>query len=369
MKSRPVDRWFLGIIIALLAGGLIIFYSASLGILAKQGSGVFGNILISQFVLGLVLGGIACVATAFIPYRFWRAHALFFFVTTVALSILVFIPGVGAHAGGASRWVYLGPLSIQPSEFLKLGFVIYFAAFLAHLKGSARGSWRGVVAFFVLIAIVAMLVLTQPDTGTFGIIFFSGLAMLLVSGAPARAFGGVIVIALLGLALLATIKPHVAARIETFFDPSKDLLGSGYQLRQSLTAIGSGQLAGRGFGKSLQKFHYLPEPVGDSIFAVAAEEFGFIGSVIILTVFLLLGVRGLMIARYAPDQFSGLLTVGIVILVVSQAFLNIASMLGMFPLTGVPLPFVSHGGSALMVVLAGTGIILNISRFRTLKPV
>ncbi|MHB8651797.1 MAG: putative lipid II flippase FtsW [Minisyncoccota bacterium] len=367
MKGGAVDRWFLGIVLALLGGGLIIFYSASLGILAKQGSGVFGNILISQLVLGLFFGGLACIAAAFIPYRFWRAHALFFFVAAVVLSVLVFVPGIGARAGGASRWIYFGPLSLQPSEFLKLGFILYFAAFLAQLRGSARESWRGVIAFIVLIGVVAVLVLAQPDTGTFGIIFFSGAAMLLVSGAPLRAFMGLLVAAIIGLVLLATIKPHVAARIETFFDPSKDLQGSGYQLRQSLTAIGSGQITGRGFGKSIQKFHYLPEPVGDSIFAVAAEEFGFIGSCIIIISFLLLGVRGLMIARYAPDQFSGLLTVGIVILMVSQAFLNITSMLGIFPLTGVPLPFVSHGGSALLVVLAGAGIILNISRFRHLS--
>lgn len=363
MRDRGVDKMFLIITLALLFGGLIIFYSASLGIFAKKGSEVFSNILISQLGLGLMLGGIACAGASFIPYRFWRAYALWIFIGTVVLTLLVFVPGIGATAGGAKRWIYLGSLSIQPSEFLKLGLVIYFAAFLAQLKGTARASTRGVIAFLVLMGIVAGLVITQPDAGTFGIMFFAAFAMLLVSGVPMKHIGLTILIGVTGLALVASIKPHVADRLTTFIHPERDSQGAGYQLKQSLTAVGSGQVAGRGFGKSLQKFYYLPEPVGDSIFAVAAEEFGFVGAVIIVTSFLLFGLRGMIIARRAPDQFSGLLVVGIVILIVSQAVINIASMIGIFPLTGVPLPFVSHGGSALLVTLAEVGIVLNISRF------
>ena len=150
----------------------------------------------------------------------------------------------------------------------------------------------------------------------------------------------------------------------TFINPLSDVLGSGWQIKQSLIAIGSGEWFGRGFGQSVQKFQYLPEPIGDSIFAVAAEEFGFIGSVLLITLFLFLAFRGFKIAAKAPDSFSGLLTVGIVILIVSQSFINIGSMLGVMPLTGLPLLFVSHGGSALLFVLAEIGIILNISKFR-----
>lgn len=363
MRDHGVDKIFLAVTLALLFGGLIIFYSASLGIYAKKGSEIFANVLISQLGLGLLLGGIACAGASFIPYRFWRAYAAWIFIGVVILTALVFIPGIGATSGGAKRWIYLGPISIQPSEFLKLGLVIYFAAFLAQLKGTARASSRGIVAFVILIGVAALLVITQPDTGTFGIMFFAAFAMLLVSGVPVKHVALVVLIGVLGLTLVAYIKPHVAERLTTFIHPERDSQGAGYQLKQSLTAVGSGQVMGRGFGKSLQKFYYLPEPVGDSIFAVAAEEFGFVGALIIVTAFFLFGVRGMIIAKRAPDQFSGLLVVGIVILIVSQAVINIASMIGIFPLTGVPLPFVSHGGSALLVTLAEVGIVLNISRF------
>ncbi|OHA86188.1 MAG: hypothetical protein A2591_03850 [Candidatus Yonathbacteria bacterium RIFOXYD1_FULL_52_36] len=363
MKNHPVDKIFLTIVIGILAGGLTIFYSASLGIFAKKGGDVFSGILMSQLGLGLLLGSIACALFSYIPYRFWRAYAMHVFLATLALTALVFVPGLGGESGGAKRWIYLGPISIQPSELLKLGFVIYLAAFLSHIRGTARASNRALYGFLAITGAVALLVVTQPDTGTFGVMFFAGIAMLLVSGVPWRHIGIIFVLGILALGLLAVVKPHVADRITTFMHPERDAQGSGYQIQQSLTAIGSGEVVGRGFGKSLQKFYYLPEPVGDSIFAVAAEEFGFVGSVAIILAFLFYAGRGLVIAQKAPDQFSGLLVVGIVILIISQAFLNIMSMLGIFPLTGVPLPFISHGGTALLMVLAGAGIILNVSRF------
>lgn len=364
MKPRSVDKAFLTIVIGILLGGLTIFYSASLGIFAKKGGDVFSNILVSQLVLGLVFGGIACALFSYIPYRFWRAYALHIFGGTLLFTALLFVPGIGAESGGATRWIYLGPVSVQPSELLKLGYVIYLAAFLAHIRGSARtGTAQALIGYLIATGLVAAVVVTQPDTGTFGVMAIAGLAMLIVSGVPWRHIGVVFLVGIVALGGLMLVKPHVADRITTFMHPERDAQGSGYQIRQSLTAIGSGEVAGRGFGKSLQKFYYLPEPVGDSIYAVAAEEFGFIGSVAVLVAFLLYAGRGLAIARRAPDQFSGLLVVGIVILIVSQAFLNIWSMLGIFPLTGVPLPFVSHGGTALLMVLAGAGIVLNVSRF------
>lgn len=364
MRSHAVDKPFLSIVIGILLGGLTIFYSASLGIFAKKGGDVFSNILISQLLLGLVLGGIACALFSFIPYRFWRAYALHIFTGTLLFTALLFVPGIGAESGGATRWIYLGPVSVQPSELLKLGYVIYLAAFLAHIRGSARtGTAQALVGYLLVTGIVGALVLSQPDTGTFGVMAIAGLAMLVVSGVPWKHIGVVVVAGVVALGILMMIKPHVADRITTFMHPERDAQGSGYQIRQSLTAIGSGEVIGRGFGQSLQKFYYLPEPVGDSIYAVAAEEFGFVGSVAIIGAFLLYAGRGLSIARRAPDQFSGLLVVGIVILIVTQAFLNILSMLGLFPLTGVPLPFVSHGGTALLMVLAGAGIVLNVSRF------
>jgi len=365
MRDHGVDKQLLILLLALIMGGLIIFYSASLGIFAKKGSEVFSNILISQIVFGLICGGVGCVAASYIPYRFWRSYALVLLIATMILAALVFIPGIGGSSGGAKRWIYLGPFSVQPSEFLKLGVVIYFAAFLSKLKGSARSSLQGTIAFGVLMAVTGALVLMEPDTGTFGIIAIATFAMLVVSGVPWKHVGMIVLIGVIGFGLFASVKPHVVSRLTTFIHPERDVQGAGYQLKQSLTAVGSGQISGRGFGKSLQKYYYLPEPVGDSIFAVAAEEFGFIGAMSILVAFLLFGARGLVIARRAPDQFSGLVVVGIVILIVTQAFINIASMIGVFPLTGVPLPFISHGGSALLAVLVGVGIVLNISRYMT----
>lgn len=365
MRDHGVDKQLLITLLALIIGGLIIFYSASLGIFAKKGSEVFSGILISQIVFGFILGGAGCVAASYIPYRFWRSYALPLLVITVFLAALVFVPGVGASSGGAKRWIYLGPFSLQPSEFLKLGMVVYFAAFLSKLKGSARNSMQGTIAFGILMTIAGALILTEPDTGTFGIIAIAAFAMLVVSGAPWKHIMAILLIGAIGFGLFASIRPHVLSRLTTFIHPELDTQGAGYQLKQSLTAVGSGQISGRGFGKSLQKYYYLPEPVGDSIFAVAAEEFGFIGAMSILMGFLLFGARGLVIARRAPDQFSGLVVIGIVILIVTQAFINIASMIGVFPLTGVPLPFISHGGSALFAALIGVGIVLNISRYMT----
>ena len=169
----------------------------------------------------------------------------------------------------------------------------------------------------------------------------------------------------LGLAVLALTRPYLLDRVTTFMHPVGDPTGSGYQIKQSLIAVGSGGWFGRGFGQSVQKFHYLPEPTGDSIFSVAAEEFGFVGSVAIIGLFVLFALRGFHIAARAPDRFGGLTVVGIVILIITQSFLNIASMVGLVPLTGEPLVFISHGGTALLFALAGVGMVLNISRFTT----
>jgi len=197
------------------------------------------------------------------------------------------------------------------------------------------------------------------------VIAAAGLAMFVASGGRWR---DVFVAAVIGagiISIVAFTRPYVMDRILTFIDPGRDPLGAGYQIQQSLIAIGSGQLTGRGFGQSIQKFNFLPEPVGDSIFAVAAEEFGFLGTILVLFLFCFFATRGLKIARQAPTQFSRLLVVGIVILIMVQAFINMGAMLGLLPISGIPLPFISHGGTALLFTLASVGIIINISRFRT----
>ena len=360
---KKIDRPFLITVIILVVAGFFIFTSASLGLLARDGAR-FSSVAFSQFFWGIFLGSLAMLAATHIKYTFWRKYAFYIFLISIFTTLLVFIPGLGAEFGGARRWIDLGIITFQPAEMLKIGFVIFFAAWLTNVKDKIHTCGHGIIPFIILLGIIGGISLSQPDTGTFLVILTAGLAMFIAAGARKRDILTFLAIAGIGLIAIAYIYPYVKERILTFINPLSDVLGSGWQIKQSLIAIGSGEWFGRGFGQSVQKFQYLPEPIGDSIFAVAAEEFGFIGSVLLITLFLFLAFRGFKIAAKAPDSFSGLLTVGIVILIVSQSFINIGSMLGVMPLTGLPLLFVSHGGSALLFALAEIGIILNISKFR-----
>lgn len=360
---RKIDRPFLITVIILVIAGFFIFSSASLGLLARNGAR-FSQVAFSQFFLGLFLGIIALLITLKIKHQFWRKHAFYIFIISVIAALLVFIPGLGLETNGARRWIDFGFITFQPAELLKIGFVIYFAAWLTNAKDKLHTIGHGIIPFIILLAITGGILFAQPDTGTFLVVLATGIAMFIAAGARWRdifALGG---IAAVSLSAFAYVYPYVKDRILTFINPASDALGSGWQIKQSLIAIGSGEIFGRGFGQSVQKFQYLPEPVGDSIFAVAAEEFGFIGSILIIMLFLFLAFRGLKIAAKAHDNFSGLLVVGIVILIVSQSFINIGAMLGVMPLTGLPLLFISHGGSALLFALAEVGIVLNISKFK-----
>jgi len=362
MQKRTVDRPLLFTVITLVVFGFLIFSSASLGLLAREGAR-FSQVAFSQLVLGIFLGGITLLVFSNIYYRNLRKYALAIFIVSFVLTLLVFVPGIGVEYSGAKRWILIGSLSFQPVEFLKIGFVLYFAAWLASARSRLHEFKYGFLPLTILLAIIGTMLLLQPDTGTFIIIVITALAMFFAAGGRIRhiaLFGG---LSALGIWLLAQMRPYIKDRILAFFDPSIDPLGVSYQIQQSLIAIGSGQLFGRGFGQSVQKFNYLPQPIGDSIFAVAAEEFGFVGGVVLIFIFLFLAYRGLKIAARAPDYFSGLLVVGIVILIVSQSFINIASMVGVLPLTGLPLLFVSHGGSALLFTLLGIGIVLNVSKY------
>ena len=360
---RKIDRPFLITVIILVVVGFFIFTSASLGLLAREGAR-FSQVAFNQFFLGLFLGTLALLLTLKIKYTFWRKYAFYIFLLSIVVTLLVFIPSLGFESSGARRWIDLSFVSFQPAEMLKIGFVIYFAAWLTNVRDKMHTIGHGIIPFIILLGITGTILLSQPDTGTFIVILVTGLAMFIAAGARWRDIFSLVAIIGIGLTALAYIQPYVKERILTFISPASDALGSGWQIKQSLIAIGSGEIFGRGFGQSVQKFQYLPEPIGDSIFAVAAEEFGFIGSIIIITLFLFFAFRGLKIAGYAPNNFSGLLTVGIVILILSQSFINIGSMLGVMPLTGLPLLFISHGGTALLFALAEVGIVLNISKFR-----
>jgi cell division protein FtsW len=362
MKNKSVDTPFLLVLCAIVAFGLLIFTSAALGLLARGNGASFSSVAVSQLLLGLVCGGVACFVLARLDYRTWRPYTPYFFGFAVLLTLLVFVPHVGLSLKGAARWVQIGPISFQPEEILKFATIAFLAAIYAtHLKAvpTLRG---GLVPLVGIAGSAALILLLQPNTAGVVMIGAAAVGILFSAGGKALHLGLLVLVGVLAIVGAAFVYPHVWDRIETFVNQSSDPQGSGYQIQQSLIAVGSGGITGRGFGQSIQKFTYLPEPIGDSIFAVAAEEFGFTGSTLLVVLFATLGLLGLRIASRASDPFGGLMVIGFVILIVGQSFFNIASTLGLVPLVGVPLIFVSHGGTALAMALAESGVILSVSR-------
>ena len=365
-KEKKVDKFFLTILILLIILGTAMFVSASFGILAKNPK-TFYNVLFSQLVLGLGCGIIGIFFALKINYKFWRKHAFFIFLGTIIITAAVFVPHLGWTHGGAKRWITLGPIGqFQPVELLKFGFIIYFATWLSWAKGRVRDLKFSILPLIVMLGIIALVLFKQPDTKSFILITFTGLSMIYIAGVPLKHIlsigAGISVV----LVVLVVFTPYLQERVKTFIDPSQDAKGSSYQIQQSMIAIGSGGMLGRGFGQSIQKFSYLPEPQGDSIFAVVGEELGFVGALATIVLYCLFALRGLRIANNSPDLFSRLLVAGIVIMITAQSFMNIASIVGVIPLTGVPLVFMSHGGTSLMIYLVAVGIVLNVSKFQKL---
>lgn len=366
VRNTHIDRILLTIVILLVVCGFFIFSSASLGLLARDGA-KFSSVAFNQAVFGILGGFVSMFVLSRIYYRNWRKLAFYIFITTLLLTTAVFIPGLGYEHGGAHRWIEIGGFSFQPSELLKIAFVIYMATWFSGMQKYVTTFLNGTLPFAILVGIVGILLLLQPDTDTFLIMAGSGAAMFITAGGKWRDILILALTSILLLAVLAFIRPYIMDRLLGFFDPTLDPLGSNYQVQQSLIAVGSGGLYGRGFGQSIQKFEYLPEPIGDSVFAVYAEEFGFIGTVFLILLFAGFVFRGYRIATHAPDQFGMLLVVGFVTLVISQALLNMAAMVALLPMIGLPLPFISHGGTALLATLASIGIILNVSKFQKNK--
>lgn len=359
--SKRVDAPFLLTFLVLLSFGLLIFTSAALGLLARDGAD-FQNVAVSQLFLGLVLGSILMFALSRLDYRLLKPYTPYIFGVSVLLVALTFVPGIGLTLKGASRWIELGPITFQPAELLKFAVVALLAAVYAkHLR--EVGTWsRGIGPLFVIAGGAAALLLLQPDTDGAAVIILASAAVLFAAGGRVRHLLILALIGALALGALVAQRPYLAERFTTFLNPSADPRGAGWQIDQSLIAVGSGGLTGRGFGQSIEKFSYLPEPIGDSIFAVAAEEFGFVGSVLLIALYASVALLGLRIAARAPDPFGGLLVVGLVVLIIGQSFMNIASTLGLIPLSGLPLVFVSHGGTSLMIALAEVGVLLSVSR-------
>lgn len=360
---RSQDRILLGIVLILVAAGFLIFSSAALGLLAKENGASFSSVALNQILFGIVGGLIALFVTSSIHYRFWRKYAFYFFIIGILATLAVFIPGLGFEHGGARRWIQLGSFSFQPSEAFKVAFIIYLATWLSGMQKQVHTFMQGTVPFVAILGIAGVVMLAQPDTDTFLIMAVAGSAMFITAGGRWRDMLALVVLGVVLIAILAFARPYVKDRIMTFVNPAADPQGSGYQIQQSLIAVGSGGIAGRGFGQSIQKFNYLPEPVGDSIFAVYGEEFGFIGSVLLVGLFTSFAFRGFKIAAQVPDLFGTLLAIGIIAMITAQAFLNMAAMLAIAPLSGLPLPFISHGGTALLATLAAVGIVLNISKY------
>ena len=353
IKRKP-DSLLLGISAALLFVGILILASVSSSFsLNKFGTTFY--FLNHQILYGLIPGLVFGTAAFFTPLKFFRKFSLLLLLANMVLLVMVFFPVIGSAGQSAYRWIYL-PFSFQPSELLKLTLILYIAAWLASKKK------RTLLPFVTIMGIIGLFLYLQPDISTLGVIGVTTIIMYFMAGTPIwhtfLMIGGGFV-ALLALIQLA---PYRVNRLAVFLDSSLDPLGKGYQIKQALIGIGSGGLTGVGLGLSFQKFGILPEPVSDSIFAVFAEEVGFIGAFLLVALFLAFAWRALLIARKTEDMFARLVAVGITAWITTQAFVNIGSMIGILPLTGIPLPFISYGGSALAVELLALGILLNISK-------
>ncbi len=354
------DRIFSIIVLILVIGGVALFFSASLGLLARASSSPW-HLVINQVMLGLVPGFTLLFAIRFLPQKKLVQLALPFYIFTIFLTLLVFVPHIGLSLNGAHRWINLGFTTFQPGELLKISVILMLAAYLARAKESISSYKKGLIPFGIIVGIPSVLLVLQPNTSTLMVIGLSCMAIYFLAGAPLRDFGIMITVSIVLLTVLVFTRPYLMKRVDTFIHPSHAPQGSGYHIQQSLIAIGSGRVIGRGFGQSVQKFNYLPEAESDSVFAVFGEEFGFVGSVLLVLLFTAFALRGFIIASASPTIFGTLTVTGLTLLITLSAFLNIGALVGILPLTGLPLPFISHGGTALMAALASVGIILNIA--------
>jgi cell division protein FtsW len=362
-RASAPDSVFLVLLGVLVVFGFVMLTSASSDIATVQ-RGSSSYYLTHQLLVGLLPGAVGFLVGLFFYYRRLERFATPLLILSIILLLLVFTP-LGMSAKGGSRWLSLGSFTFQPSEFLKLTFFIYLAAWISRSGTRGRSVSEGFVPFLALVGGAMLLLVFQPATTVALLIFTASLLMYFTGGARFSFLVAMVLIACLGVSLLIAFTPYRMQRILSFLNPTEDLLGAGYQRNQAEIAIGSGRILGAGFGQSTTKLHYLPEPLGDSIFAIIAEELGFVGALAFVLVFFAFVWRGLYIARRAPDSFGRLLATGFTCLLGLQAFVNIGAISGVLPLTGVPLPFVSYGGTALTVFLTMSGIVANISRYRT----
>lgn len=334
--------------------GLLMVYNASSFIAFRDFEDKYHYI--KDQSVWVVLGYCVLFFFTFFDYKKLYYLAVPLLIASIGMLIAVLIPGIGISVLGARRWIDLGVVTIQPAEFVKLAIAIYLASWFSH-KEKGR-----LAAFMLLLGTIMFLVMLQPDMGTMGIILAEALIVYFLSGASMTVFGLLLpLVALIGF-ILIKIEPYRAARLATFLNPNQSLDTSSYHVQQILIALGMGGITGVGLGNSLQKYAYLPENTTDSIFAIIAEEVGFLGSTILIFLFILLVWRGFYIAMHSKDMFGKLLAGSIISFLAMQTIINLAAQTALIPLTGVPLPFISYGGSALIVDMAAIGILLNISR-------
>lgn len=365
-KGHAPDWPFFLVVTVLILFGLLMISSAG-AVLSFQNFGN-GYGYFKQQLVSLAVGSVGFFLAAHMHYSKWKRLAVPLLGIAVGLLVLVQIPGIGFSYGGATRWIDMRFTLFQVAEVAKLALVVYLATWLSGRGKELEDFRQGFLPFVAVLAGLGLLVMLQPDLGTMSVLVAIGLGMYFTAGAPVKHIGIAIGGAAATVVFLIAIAPYRINRLLTFLDPSKDTLGTGYHVQQALVAIGSGGLFGLGFNNSVQKYFFLPEPMNDSIFAIIGEELGFFASVVVIAAFTYLAVRGLRVARYAPDTFGRLLAVGFTIWIAWQAMVNIAAMLSLVPLTGVPLPFISLGGSALVALMTGMGILFNVSKYTVKQP-
>jgi cell division protein FtsW len=352
------------VVFALAVFGLVILSSAS-AIIAHKNFGSNDFYFWKQF-RHLIVGIVAWVVFYNIPYKLYEKIAPIIYGFSLFSLVLVFVPGIGAEYGTAHSWIDLPLLpSIQPAEYAKLGLIIYLSFLCKRKMDKIKDFTEGFIPIVLIVGIMLGLIVIQPDYGTSLIIALIAFSIVFVAGAAKSHLTGSFLLAICLAAIVASRKQYIYDRFTAFLDPFYDSLGRGYHIIQSLIAVGSGGFWGKGFGNSRQKFEYVPEAQGDSIFAIAGEELGFFRVVLIVLMFLILAYQGYRIARGVKDPFGKYLATGITSWIIFQAFINIMVVIALFPTTGIPLPFISYGGSSLLSSFIGIGILMNISNYNT----
>lgn len=360
-RPAPADRTLMTILALLLMAGLLALFSATYYKALDHGDALLE---VKRQLIGIGLGGVLMLITSRIPYQFWRDPRVVVggLAASYLLLILVIIPGIGVYLNGSRRWLNIAGMSFQPSEVAKIASVLYLASTLSYRIDQVEKLWRGIVPLLIVPAVMFLLILEQPNLSTAGSIVIVAVLMMLLAGAKWSHLSLMGAAGLCVGAVYAWVEPYRRERLLSFRDPFAQMSDEGYQLAQSLIAIGSGGLFGRGLGQGRQKFSFLPYPESDFIFAIIGEDFGLFGCTAVICLFVAFAFAGMRIAVSCPERYGCLLAAGLTAMIAVQAALNIAVVIGVMPTTGLPLPFFSAGGTSVSLLMASAGIILNISR-------